>query len=195
MCMIVKQKSNRNIFKFFIGLGVKLQDDLQNRILVLDGAMGTMIQMRNLEEVDFRGEEFKSVDQSLQGNNDVLSLTQPDIIHQIHKEYLQAGADIIETNTFSGTCIAQADYNLQHLAYRYDLLKNFLVQLLSTIKQFFFFKRRLNYESALIAKKAAIEVTQELGVQKYVAGALGPTNKTLSISPSVEKPEYRNISM
>ena len=129
MCMIVKQKSNRNIFKFFIGLGVKLQDDLQNRILVLDGAMGTMIQMRNLEEVDFRGEEFKSVDQSLQGNNDVLSLTQPDIIHQIHKEYLQAGADIIETNTFSGTCIAQADYNLQHLAYRHDLLKNFLVQL------------------------------------------------------------------
>ena len=151
--------------------------------------MGTMIQMRNLEEVDFRGEEFKSVDQNLQGNNDVLSLTQPDIIYQIHKEFLQAGADIVETNTFSGTCIAQADYNLQHLAYRYDFPCQ-LVQL-----QFFFLKFRLNYESALIAKKAAIEVTQELGIQKYVAGALGPTNKTLSISPSVEKPEYRNISM
>ena len=152
--------------------------------------MGTMIQMRNLEEVDFRGEEFKSVDQNLQGNNDVLSLTQPDIIYQIHKEFLQAGADIIETNTFSGTCIAQADYNLQHLAYRYD----FPCSTRSTTI-FFLLKFRLNYESALIAKKAAIEVTQELGIQKYVAGALGPTNKTLSISPSVEKPEYRNISM
>ena len=152
--------------------------------------MGTTIQMRNLEEVDFRGEEFKSVDQNLQGNNDVLSLTQPDIIYQIHKEFLQAGADIIETNTFSGTCIAQADYNLQHLAYRYD----FPCSTRSTTI-FFLLKFRLNYESALIAKKAAIEVTQELGIQKYVAGALGPTNKTLSISPSVEKPEYRNISM
>ena len=104
--------------QYLIGLGSKLRDDLQTRILVLDGAMGTMIQMRNLEEADFRGEEFQLMDKSLKGNNDLLSLTQPDIIYQIHKEYLTAGADIIETNTFSGTCIAQADYDLQHLAYR-----------------------------------------------------------------------------
>ena len=104
--------------QYLIGLGNKLRDDLQSRILVLDGAMGTMIQMRNLEESDFRGEEFELMDKSLKGNNDLLSLTQPDIIYQIHKEYLTAGADIIETNTFSGTCIAQADYDLQHLAYR-----------------------------------------------------------------------------
>ena len=132
--------------------------------------MGTMIQMRNLEEEHFRGEEFKMLKNSLKGNNDLLTLTQPEIVYDIHKDYLKAGADIIETNTFSGTSIAQADYDLQHLAYR------------------------LNFESAKIAKKAADDVTKETGFQKFVAGALGPTNKTLSISPSVEKPEFRNIS-
>ena len=155
---------------FFSGLGDRLCGELQKRILVLDGAMGTMIQMRNLEEEDFRGQEFKLSKNSLIGNHDLLTLTQPDIIYDIHKNYLKAGADIIETNTFSGTSIAQADYDLQHLSYR------------------------LNFESAQIAKRAADDVTKETGLQKFVAGALGPTNKTLSISPSVEKPEFRNIS-
>ena len=103
---------------------------------------------------------------------------------------MTAGADIIETNTFSGTCIAQADYDLQHLAYRWSKISSFSYTISKFLEQTF----RLNYESALIAKRAATEVTQELGSQKYVAGALGPTNKTLSISPSVEKPEYRNVS-
>ena len=151
-------------------MGQRLDGELQKRILVLDGAMGTMIQLRNLEEEHFRGEEFKLSRNSLKGNNDLLTLTQPEIVYDIHKDYLKAGADIIETNTFSATSIAQADYGLQHLAYR------------------------LNFESAIIAKKAAEDVTKETGVQKFVAGALGPTNKTLSISPSVEKPEFRNIS-
>lgn len=129
-----------------------------------------MIQMRNLNEDDFRGQEFKHCDKLLQGNNDLLTLTQPEIIYEIHKEYLEAGADIVETNTFSGTSIAQADYGLEHIIYR------------------------LNYHAAKLAKAAAKDVGEALGKQKYVAGAMGPTNRTLSISPSVEKPEYRNIS-
>ena len=153
-----------------LGLGDKLANELAHRILVLDGAMGTMIQQRNLDENDFRGDEFKDSPKPLQGNNDLLSLTRPDVVFEIHKEYLEAGADIVETNTFSGTSIAQADYGLQRIVYK------------------------LNYESAKLAKRAAEEVTKALGKQKYVAGAMGPTNRTLSISPSVEKPEYRNIS-
>ena len=97
---------------------MKLAELLSSRILVLDGAMGTMIQMKNLEENDFRGDEFKDFSKPLQGNNDLLTLTHPEIIYDIHKEYLEAGADIIETNTFSSTMIAQADYGMQHLAYR-----------------------------------------------------------------------------
>jgi len=151
-------------------MGQKLVEELGNRILVLDGAMGTMIQMRELEEEDFQGDEFQNPTKPLQGNNDLLTLTRPQIIYEIHKEYLEAGADITETNTFSSTTIAQADYNLEHIVYR------------------------LNFDAAEIARKAAREVTKSSGRQKYVAGAMGPTNRTLSISPSVEKPEYRNIT-
>ncbi|XP_007954426.1 methionine synthase [Orycteropus afer afer] len=151
-----------------------LQDEieaiLRERIMVLDGGMGTMIQRYKLNEECFRGQEFKDHPRSLKGNNDILSITQPDVIYQIHKEYLLAGADIIETNTFSSTRIAQADYGLEHLAYW------------------------MNKCSAAVARKAAKEVTLQTGIKRFVAGALGPTNKTLSVSPSVERPDYRNIT-
>uniref|UniRef100_A0A8C6V9Z7 Methionine synthase n=1 Tax=Naja naja TaxID=35670 RepID=A0A8C6V9Z7_NAJNA len=148
----------------------EIESILRERIMVLDGGMGTMIQQYSLEEEEFRGQEFKDHLKPLKGNNDLLSITQPDIIYKIHKEYLLSGADIIETNTFSSTKIAQADYSLEHLAYR------------------------LNQTSAQIARKAADDVTAETGSKKYVAGAMGPTNKTLSVSPSVESPDYRNIT-
>ncbi|XP_041029724.1 methionine synthase isoform X2 [Carcharodon carcharias] len=151
-----------------------LQDELktilQKRIMVLDGGMGTMIQQHKLEEDDYRGEEFKDHPKLLKGNNDLLSITQSDIICKIHKEYLLAGADIVETNTFSGTRVAQADYGLEHLAYR------------------------LNKVSAELARKAADDVGMQTGTRRFVAGAMGPTNKTLSVSPSVERPDYRNIT-
>uniref|UniRef100_A0A8C5MV13 Methionine synthase n=1 Tax=Leptobrachium leishanense TaxID=445787 RepID=A0A8C5MV13_9ANUR len=153
-----------------MGLQDELDRILQERIMVLDGGMGTMIQQHNLSEENFRGQEFVSHPKSLQGNNDLLSITQPDIIYKIHKEYLLCGADFVETNTFSSTSIAQADYALEHLAYR------------------------LNKASAELAKRAADDVTAETGVRRYVAGAMGPTNKTLSVSPSVERPDYRNIT-
>ncbi|XP_061480563.1 methionine synthase isoform X2 [Rhineura floridana] len=143
---------------------------LRERIMVLDGGMGTMIQQCNLTEEEFRSQEFKDHLKPLKGNNDLLSITQPDIIYKIHKEYLLSGADIIETNTFSSTRTAQTDYGLEHLAYR------------------------LNKVSAQIAQKAAADVTAETGKKRYVAGAMGPTNKTLSVSPSVEKPDYRNVT-
>ncbi|XP_030631921.1 methionine synthase [Chanos chanos] len=153
-----------------ISLEDELREVLQKRIMVLDGGMGTMIQQRNLVEEDFRGQEFKEHPKSLKGNNDLLSITQPDVIYSIHKDYLLAGADIIETNTFSSTSTAQADYGLEALAYR------------------------LNKVSAEIARKAADDVTTQTGLKRYVAGAVGPTNKTLSVSPSVERPDYRNIT-
>uniref|UniRef100_A0A8C1TSQ4 Methionine synthase n=1 Tax=Cyprinus carpio TaxID=7962 RepID=A0A8C1TSQ4_CYPCA len=143
---------------------------LQQRILVLDGGMGTMIQQRNLEEEDFRGQEFTDHPRSLKGNNDILSISQPHVIYSIHREYLEAGADIIETNTFSSTSIAQADYGMEDLAYR------------------------LNKASAELARRAADDVSTQTGCKRFVAGALGPTNKTLSVSPSVERPDYRNIT-
>ncbi|KAB0349139.1 hypothetical protein FD754_013996, partial [Muntiacus muntjak] len=156
------------------GMEKTLQDEieaiLRERIMVLDGGMGTMIQRHKLSEEDFRGQEFKDHARPLKGNNDILSITQPSVIYQIHKDYLLAGADIIETNTFSSTAIAQADYGLEHLAYR------------------------MNMCSAGVARKAAEEITLQTGIKRYVAGALGPTNKTLSVSPSVEKPDYRNIT-
>lgn len=152
------------------GRAQEIQQALEERILVIDGAMGTMIQRHKLEEEDYRGEEFKDHSCCLKGNNDLLSLTRPQIILGIHKEYLEAGADIIETNTFSGTKVAQADYKLEHICYR------------------------LNLESARLARRAADEVTAATGKQRYVAGALGPTNRTLSISPSVERPDFRNIT-
>lgn len=148
----------------------ELRAVLQQRVMVLDGGMGTMIQQHRLEEEHFRGEEFTQHCRPLKGNNDLLSLTQPHIIYNIHKEYLEAGADIIETNTFSSTSVAQADYGLEHLAYR------------------------LNRASAELARRAADDVFKQTGCKKYVAGAVGPTNKTLSVSPSVEKPDFRNIT-
>ncbi|XP_064792351.1 methionine synthase-like [Oncorhynchus masou masou] len=151
-------------------LEAELRELLGQRIMILDGGMGTMIQERRLEEEHFRGEEFKDHTHSLKGNNDLLSITQSDVIYNIHKEYLLAGADIIETNTFSSTCIAQADYGLGHLAYR------------------------MNKVSAEIARKAADDITNQTGCKRYVAGAVGPTNKTLSVSPSVERPDFRNVT-
>ena len=128
--------------------------DLEDRILVIDGAMGTMIQRYKLQEEDYRGERFKDWHVDVKGNNDLLCITQPQIITAIHKEYLEAGASIIETNTFSGTSIAQADYGLEHLAYE------------------------LNYVSAQLAKTVAAEFTANNPEKpRFVAGALGPTNK------------------
>ncbi|XP_072265288.1 methionine synthase isoform X1 [Pyxicephalus adspersus] len=153
-----------------VSLHDELESVLRERIMVLDGGMGTMIQQHFLSEDSFRGQEFADHEKPLKGNNDLLSITQPDIICKIHKEYLLSGADIIETNTFSSTSIAQADYGLEHMAYR------------------------LNKISAEVARRAADDVTSETGIKRYVAGAMGPTNKTLSVSPSVERPDYRNIT-
>ncbi|MBL0310406.1 MAG: methionine synthase [Bacteroidetes bacterium] len=148
-----------------------LTSEIEKRILVLDGAMGTMIQRHPLTEKDFRGERFKDHSHDLRGNNDLLSLTRPDIIKEIHAEYLEAGADIIETNTFSSTWIAQQDYKLEKLAYE------------------------LNYESAKIAKEVAEEFTKRNPSKpRFVAGAFGPTNRTASISPDVNNPGFRGIS-
>ena len=115
--MKIGQKYSKSFYKL-LGLGDQLEDVLLERIMILDGAMGTMIQRHDLEEEDYRGEEFKNYDKPIKGNNDVLSLTQPDIIYDIHKQYYLAGSDICETNTFSGTTIAQADYGMQDLVYR-----------------------------------------------------------------------------
>jgi 5-methyltetrahydrofolate--homocysteine methyltransferase len=140
-------------------------------VLVLDGAMGTMIQEYKPSEEDYRGERFKNFHKDLKGNNDLLSLTQPHIIEAIHKKYLEAGADIIETNTFSATTIAMADYDMQHLAYE------------------------LNFESAKIARKACDEYTSKNRAKpRFVAGAMGPTNKTASMSPDVNDPGFRAVS-
>ena len=144
---------------------------LKERILVLDGAMGTMIQRHTLEEEDFRGEKFKDHHMPLKGNNDLLSLTRPDIIKDIHAQYYAAGADIAETNTFSGTSIAQADYGLEAAVYE------------------------LNYESAKIAKEVALEFTaKEPHKPRFVAGSIGPTNRTASLSPDVNDPGYRAVT-
>lgn len=145
--------------------------ELENRILVLDGAMGTMLQRYNFTEEDFRGERFKDYPTPLKGNNDLLSITQPNAILEIHAKFLEAGADIIETNTFSGTSIAMADYQMEDLVYE------------------------LNYESAKIAKKVAEEFTKKNpNKPRFVAGSIGPTNKTASLSPDVNKPEFRAIT-
>ena len=144
---------------------------LQQRILILDGAMGTMIQRHKLEEKDYRGERFKDWHKDVKGNNDLLSITQPQIIEGIHKQYLEAGADIIETNTFSSTVIAQADYDMQSLAYE------------------------LNVASAKCSKKAADEYTaKNPNKPRFVAGAIGPLNKTLSLSPDVNNPGFRAVT-
>lgn len=149
----------------------QIEEILKERIMVLDGAMGTMIQRHTLTEEDFRGERFKDHKHPLKGNNDLLSLTRPDIILDIHRQYLEAGADIIETNTFSGTTIAQADYHLEHAVYD------------------------INFESAKLAKQAATEYTLKTpNKPRFVAGAIGPTNRTASLSPDVNNPGYRAIT-
>jgi 5-methyltetrahydrofolate--homocysteine methyltransferase len=147
-----------------------LTEAAREKILVLDGAMGTMIQQRKFSEADFRGARFADWPRDLRGNNDLLILTQPDAIREIHLAYFQAGADIVETNTFSCTTIAQADYGMESLA------------------------RELNVEGARLAVEAAIEAERRDGKTRFVAGALGPTNRTASISPDVSNPGFRAVT-
>ena len=148
-----------------------IQEIIKERILILDGAMGTMIQRHKLEEEDFRKGWFEDHPKSLKGNNDLLSLTRPEIIKEIHSQYFEAGADIAETNTFSGTWIAQADYGLEKFVYD------------------------INYQSAKIAKEVADEWTaKDPDKPRFVAGSVGPTNRTASISPDVNDPGFRGIS-
>ena len=145
---------------------MNIREELEKRILIIDGAMGTMIQRYKLAEADYRGARFKNWHCDVKGNNDLLSITQPHIITEIHKQYLDAGADIIETNTFSSTAIAMADYEMQSLA----------------------------YELNLAAAQCAREAIRQSGKQAWVAGAMGPLNKTLSLSPDVNNPGYRAVT-
>ncbi len=149
----------------------QLEKILEQRILILDGAMGTMIQAYQFSEEDYRGERFKDNEILLKGNNDLLTLTQPEAIKEIHRKYLAVGADIIETNTFSSTTIAMADYAMEDLVYE------------------------LNYESARLAREAADEFTaKEPHKPRFVAGSMGPTNKTASMSPDVNDPGFRAVT-
>lgn len=149
----------------------KIHDAIKSRILVLDGAMGTMLQRYNFAEEDFRGERFADFPHPLKGNNDLLSLTQPQAIKDVHRQYFEAGADIVETNTFSGTTIGMADYHLEDIVYE------------------------LNYESARIAREAADEFTaKDPSKPRFVAGSIGPTNRTASMSPDVNDPGYRAVT-
>ncbi len=146
---------------------------LEKKILIIDGAMGTMIQQHHLEETDYRGERFANAEEDLKGNNDLLCLTQPHIIEDIHKQYLEAGANIIETNTFNAQAVSLADYNMQGLA------------------------REINLAAAHCARKAVDGFTQSNSISQklhFVAGAIGPMNKTLSLSPDVNRPAYRAIT-
>lgn len=150
---------------------MKLKEILNNRILLMDGAMGTMIQKHSLNEEDFRGERFRNHNVLLKGNNDLLSITKPDIIYDIHCQYFNAGSDIIETNTFNSNSISQEDYKLSNLVYE------------------------LNYESAKLARKAA-DYFSKLTPEKprFVAGSIGPTNQTTSMSPDINDPSYRKVN-
>jgi 5-methyltetrahydrofolate--homocysteine methyltransferase len=148
-----------------------IYDALKERILIIDGAMGTMIQRHKLEEKDYRGERFKDWASDLKGNNDLLSLTQPDIIEGIHREYLDAGADILETNTFNAQAISMADYHMEALAYE------------------------INVAAAGLAKKATADYTaRNPDKPRFVAGAIGPMSKTLSLSPDVNNPGFRAVT-
>lgn len=148
-----------------------LREQLQQRILVLDGAMGTMLQRYNFSENDFRGERFSNFEHPLKGNNDLLSITQPQAVKDVHSQYFAAGADIVETNTFSGTTIGMADYYLEEFVYE------------------------LNFESAKIAREAADFYTiQNPNKPRFVAGAIGPTNRTASMSPDVNDPGFRAVT-
>ncbi|MDG1763317.1 MAG: homocysteine S-methyltransferase family protein [Flavobacteriaceae bacterium] len=146
---------------------MSIEQELQKRILVLDGAMGTMIQQYPLEEADFRSSRFKDHPTPVKGNNDLLSLTQPEIIKSIHRAYFEVGADIVETNTFSSTSIGMADYQMEALTYE------------------------LNYQSAKLAKEVAEEFTDKA---RFVAGSIGPTNRTASMSPNVNDPGFRAVT-
>lgn len=148
-----------------------IHEALSKRILVLDGAMGTMLQRHNFTEEDFRGERFADFPHPLKGNNDLLSLTQPQAVKDVHRQYFAAGADIVETNTFSSTTIGMADYHMEHLVYE------------------------LNYESARLARQAADEFTAKEPLKpRFVAGSIGPTNRTASMSPDVNNPGFRAIT-
>ncbi|MDP8917651.1 MAG: homocysteine S-methyltransferase family protein, partial [Pseudomonadota bacterium] len=147
-----------------------LREAASKRILVLDGAMGTELQRSRFSEEDFRGERFKDWKQDVKGNNDLLILTQPDTVRNVHLDYFRAGADIVETNTFSGTSIAQADYGMEEIVYD------------------------LNFEGARLAREAALIAEKEDGRRRFVAGAIGPTNRTLSISPDVNNPGFRAVT-
>jgi 5-methyltetrahydrofolate--homocysteine methyltransferase len=148
----------------------KLKKELKERIFVLDGAMGTMIQSYKLDEAAYRGERFKDIEKPIKGNHDILSITQPGVICEIHQRYLDAGADLIETNTFNSNAISLADYGMQDLAYE------------------------LNYESAQLAKRAIEKFGRKDGYPHYVVGSMGPTNRTASLSPDVNRPGFRNIT-
>ena len=143
---------------------------LDERIVVLDGAMGTVIQSYRLEEAQYRGERFRDSKRELKGNNDLLSITRPQLIAEIHRQYLDAGADIIETNTFNASAPSQSDYGMEDLV------------------------RELNLASARIARRAADEAAARTGRPRFVAGALGPTSRTASLSPKVSDPGFRNTS-
>ncbi len=142
-------------------------DEIKKRILVLDGAMGTMLQRYKFEEEDFRAERFKNFPHPLKGNNDLLSITQPEAVKSVHRAYFEAGADIVETNTFSGTTIGMADYHMEDLVYE------------------------LNFQSAKIAREVADEFTDK---PRFVAGSIGPTNRTASMSPDVNDPGFRAVN-
>ena len=149
----------------------QIYKELKKRILILDGAMGTMLQQYKFTEEDFRGERFKDHPSPLKGNNDLLSITQPEAVKEVHRKYFLAGADIVQTNTFSGTTVAMADYQMEDLV------------------------TELNYESAKIARQVADEITaKEPHKPRFVAGSMGPTNRTASMSPDVNDPGYRAIT-
>ncbi|MFW6328153.1 MAG: homocysteine S-methyltransferase family protein, partial [Bacteroidota bacterium] len=151
--------------------GKDIWKEIEKRVLVLDGAMGTMIQKYKLSEEDFRGQRFKNFPYDLQGNNDLLSITQPEIIKKIHASYIEAGADIIQTNTFNANRISQADYHLEDLVHE------------------------INLAAAVIAKEIAGEFTKNNPKNPvFVAGSLGTTNKTASMSPDVNDPGYRAVT-
>ena len=148
-----------------------MEEEIRKRVLVLDGAMGTMIQQYGLSEADFRGERFKDIPGMMKGNNDILCLTRPDVIEEIHRKYLEAGADIIETNTFNATSVSMADYHMET------------------------FCREINLAAARLARRVADEFTARTPEKpRFVAGSVGPTNKTCSMSPDVNNPAFRSLT-
>ena len=147
----------------------ELSEVIERRIVVLDGAMGTMIQACRLQEADYRGERFRDWHKELKGANDLLTLTQPAVIATIHRDFLQAGADIIATNTFNSNSISMADYGLEAIV------------------------PELNWEAARLARSVADEISAATGQTRFVAGALGPTSRTASLSPDVQDPAYRSV--